>query len=91
MEDRTEKEKTIINILKDNLDPVALHVADVSGGCGAMFNVYVASAQFEGMSMVKQHRTVYSLLKEEIPAMHGLTMQTRTPEEFEKERQEHAK
>src|SRR5690606_13055856 len=64
------------NILKDNLQPVALHVADISGGCGAMFSVYVASPQFEGVSMVKQHRMVYDLLREEIPAMHGLSLQT---------------
>lgn len=29
---------------------------DVSGGCGAMFEVYVKDVAFKGINTVKQHR-----------------------------------
>lgn len=49
---------------------------DVSGGCGAMFEVYVKDAEFKGLNTVKQHRIVTATLKEEIKQMHGIRIQT---------------
>jgi stress-induced morphogen len=42
------------------------------GGCGSMYAIDIASASFEGKSIVKQHRLINDLLKEEIKGMHGL-------------------
>lgn len=33
-------------------------VQDISGGCGAMFEVYVFSNEFKGVARVKQHMAV---------------------------------
>ncbi|TYZ57804.1 hypothetical protein PybrP1_001784 [[Pythium] brassicae (nom. inval.)] len=68
--------------LAARLDAVHVKVTDVSGGCGSMFDIEVASEQFEGQSRVKQHRMVNEILKEEIKSMHGLTIRTMTPTQF---------
>ncbi|KAG2172387.1 hypothetical protein INT43_004929 [Umbelopsis isabellina] len=68
----TEGERHIYNKLTNELTPLRLQVADVSGGCGSMYAINIASAQFKGMSVVKQHRKINEILKEEIKEMHGL-------------------
>lgn len=42
------------------------------GGCGSMYAIDIAAKKFEGTSIVKQHRMVNEVLKEEIKGMHGL-------------------
>lgn len=44
--------------LQKALEAVHVKVSDVSGGCGSMFDIEVASPQFAGQSRVKQHRMV---------------------------------
>ncbi|KAK6621168.1 hypothetical protein RUM43_011474 [Polyplax serrata] len=63
--------------------PLAKHieVVDVSGGCGSMYEVFVESIEFKGLSMVKQHRLINETLKEDIKKMHGLRIQTKVPDE----------
>ena len=58
-------------------------VMDVSGGCGAMFEVFVEAPDFKGVSRVKQHQMVNKALKEEIKEMHGVRVSTAvsTPQE----------
>ena len=51
-------------------------VVDVSGGCGAMYEVYVEAAEFAGLRLVKQHQMVTKALQEEIRDMHGLRIST---------------
>lgn len=53
-----------------------IEVEDVSGGCGAMFEVYVKDAEFKGLNTVKQHRIVTATLQEEIKNMHGIRIHT---------------
>ncbi|ETK79503.1 hypothetical protein F441_14905 [Phytophthora nicotianae CJ01A1] len=79
----TEAEQAMHAALQKQLDAVHVKVTDVSGGCGSMFDVEVASPQFAGQSRVKQHRMVNAILKEEIKSMHGLTIRTMTPEQFQ--------
>lgn len=40
-----------------------------------MYAIDIASKAFEGASIVKQHRLVNEILKEEIKGMHGLQVQ----------------
>lgn len=54
-------------------------VADISGGCGAMFEIFVKSQEFKGLSTVKQHRLITESLKEQIKDMHGLRIHTEIP------------
>lgn len=42
-----------------------------------MFNVYVASAEFKGLSIVKQHKTITETLKDQIKKIHGLRIETK--------------
>ena len=65
--------------LREQLDAVAVTVEDVSGGCGAMYKAYVESPRFVGLNIVKQHKLVQGVLKEEIAEMHGFTLKTAKP------------
>ncbi|KAL6450465.1 BOL3 BolA-like protein 3 [Candida maltosa Xu316] len=70
-------EKKIYTILKDEFDPSKLQVQDVSGGCGSMFAILVESSKFKGLPMIKQHRLVNEILKDEIKQWHGLQLRTK--------------
>ncbi|KAK7024412.1 BolA-like protein 3 [Halocaridina rubra] len=59
----------------------AIEVQDISGGCGAMYEVWVESTDFKGLSRVKQHKLITQTLKQEIKDMHGLRITTSVPEE----------
>lgn len=70
-------EKKIYDILESHFAPKTLDVRDVSGGCGSMFAITVESNQFKGIPMVKQHRLVNEVLKDEIAKWHGLQLSTK--------------
>eukprot|EP00123_Amoebidium_parasiticum_P001097 comp12102_c0_seq1/m.6836 comp12102_c0_seq1/g.6836 ORF comp12102_c0_seq1/g.6836 comp12102_c0_seq1/m.6836 type:complete len:114 (-) comp12102_c0_seq1:80-421(-) len=72
-------EQQIYDRLKKELDPTEIQVADISGGCGASYHVYVASPKFKGLSMLKQHQLVNTVLKEELKSMHALRIETGVP------------
>lgn len=61
-----EYELKIYNILQQELNPVNLKIKDVSGGCGSMFSIFIESEKFKGLTMIKQHRLVNEILKDEI-------------------------
>uniref|UniRef100_A0A1Q3FNR1 Putative bola bacterial stress-induced morphogen-related protein n=1 Tax=Culex tarsalis TaxID=7177 RepID=A0A1Q3FNR1_CULTA len=56
-------------------------VSDISGGCGSMYEIYVETTEFKGLSTVKQHRLITETLKSEIKDMHGLRIHTAIPSE----------
>lgn len=58
-----------------------IHVQDISGGCGAMFELQIISTEFHGLPKVKQHMLVNKALAAEISNMHGLRIFTDTPDE----------
>ncbi|AOA63967.1 Altered inheritance of mitochondria protein 1 [Komagataella phaffii CBS 7435] len=72
-----EYEQKIADMLQKEFNPTILSVRDVSGGCGSMFAIQVESAKFKGIPMVKQHRLVNELLKDEISQWHGLQLKTK--------------
>lgn len=74
-----EYEQKIYQILAKELDPKNLEVRDVSGGCGSMFSIDIESDKFKGMTMIKQHRLVNQILKEDINKWHGLQLKTKIP------------
>lgn len=55
-------------------------MTDISGGCGAMYEILVESVEFKGISRVKQHQLITNTLKNEIKEMHGLRIHTSVPE-----------
>ncbi|KAI3675742.1 hypothetical protein L1987_85335 [Smallanthus sonchifolius] len=85
----------ILEILKRELVPDELEVKDVSykhaGHAGVWgsddgethFELKVVSREFEGKSMVKRHRLVYSLLEDELQSgLHALSIDAKTPTEI---------
>ena len=44
-----------------------------------MYEIYVETSEFNGLSLVKQHRLVTETLKAQIKEMHGLRIQTAVP------------
>mgnify|MGYP001109084062 CR=1 FL=1 len=72
-----EYELKIYNILQQELNPVNLKIKDVSGGCGSMFSIFIESEKFKGLTMIKQHRLVNEILKDEIKKWHGLQLRTK--------------
>lgn len=73
----TPEESTIQAKLTKALEPKRLQVVDISGGCGSMFAIDVTSAKFRGLSIVKQHKLVNEILKEDISRWHGLQLRTK--------------
>lgn len=65
-------------------DTLLVKVNDISGGCGSMFDILVVSKAFEGLSVVKQHKMVVKILQKHISNMHGLTINTKTPQQAKK-------
>ncbi|KAJ3104287.1 hypothetical protein HDU97_009363 [Phlyctochytrium planicorne] len=76
----TDGEQRIARILTDSLKPERLLVKDISGGCGAMYAVQIASSRFKGLSLVKQHQLVVKAIDAEIKNAHGIQIKTEVPE-----------
>ncbi|KAL2495935.1 sufE-like protein 1 [Forsythia ovata] len=81
--------------LEKELRPIELEVEDIShqhaGHAGVKgregethFNVKVVSEGFEGKSLVKRHRLIYSLLQDELQnGLHALSIVAKTPSEVD--------
>ncbi|XP_027229673.2 bolA-like protein 3 [Penaeus vannamei] len=75
-------EARLAEILKQRFpQATGVEVRDISGGCGAMYEVWVEAPDFKGLSRVKQHKLITQTLKSEIQDMHGLRISTTVPEE----------
>uniref|UniRef100_G3MRI0 BolA-like protein 3 n=1 Tax=Amblyomma maculatum TaxID=34609 RepID=G3MRI0_AMBMU len=77
---RTSGERSLSSILQKKFPEAAdIQVKDISGGCGAMYEIYVQSSIFKNLSRVQQHRLVNEALKAEIQDMHGIRITTALP------------
>lgn len=74
-----EAERDIFEILNKELEPEALEVKDISGGCGSMYAIDVKSERFRGLGMLKQQRLVNEVLKGRVERWHGVQMKTGVP------------
>ncbi|KAF2821412.1 bola-like protein [Ophiobolus disseminans] len=72
-----EAELHIFNKIKGELEPVKLEVQDISGGCGSMYAIEIESPRFQGLTVIKQHKLVNQVLKEEIAQWHGVQLRTK--------------
>lgn len=70
-------EQSLFKMLTSSLEPTALDVRDISGGCGSMFYINIISPKFNGVPLVKQHKLVNEVLKDEISKWHGLQLRTK--------------
>ncbi|XP_004067041.1 bolA-like protein 3 [Oryzias latipes] len=79
---QTDGEVRIANILREKFPSASsLKVTDISGGCGAMYEIHIESSEFQGKKTVQQHQLVNQALKEEIQGMHGLRIFTGVPDQ----------
>jgi len=72
-------EEEMTAMLKAALGTDNVLVKDVSGGCGASYNVLVESEAFKGKNKVQQARMVYNVLETEISSMHAISVTTKIP------------
>ncbi|KAH9868009.1 hypothetical protein IAQ61_007316 [Plenodomus lingam] len=72
-----EAELQVFNKIKAKLEPVRLEVQDISGGCGSMYALDIESPKFKGLSVIKQHKMVNEVLKDEISGWHGVQLRTK--------------
>jgi len=70
------REAAMAQLLRTRLPAERVTVTDVSGGCGAFYNIVVVAAAFKGKPTIAQHRAVNAVLEAEIGKMHGLTLKT---------------
>ena len=69
----------VINLIKQKIADSEVFVENLKGD--DHLQVTVISSEFNGLSLVKQHKLVYSALKEELAseAIHALALKTETP------------
>ncbi|XP_028596944.2 bolA-like protein 3 [Podarcis muralis] len=79
---QTEGEIRVAQVLKEKFpQAAAIKVVDISGGCGAMYEIHIESEEFKEKRMVQQHQMVNQALSDEIKAMHGLRIFTSVPKQ----------
>lgn len=70
-----------INEKLQKLEPLKLSIVDESGGEESKFMITIVSKSFEGLTLLKRHRSVYGLMADEMKVVHAVTLDTKTPEE----------
>jgi acid stress-induced BolA-like protein IbaG/YrbA len=62
-------------------------LVEIEGDDGTHFGAIIVSDVFAGLSMVQQHQIVYKALGDKMGTdIHALSIQTHTPEEWEKKK-----
>ncbi|KAM7499037.1 hypothetical protein LguiA_023451 [Lonicera macranthoides] len=81
--ERLERELNAIELEVEDTSYQHAGHAGVRGSNGEThFNVRVVSKEFEGKSLVKRHRVIYGLLKDELEGgLHALSIEAKTPSE----------
>jgi BolA-like protein 3 len=81
----TPAELQIASLLSSPDSPVSpttsLLVRDVSGGCGSMYAIDIASTKFRGLSLLQQQRLVTRTLGDKVKEWHGVQIRTSVPAE----------
>ncbi|KAK6077376.1 BolA-like protein [Seiridium cupressi] len=72
-------ESEIWDKLTAEFSPTELMVQDVSGGCGSMYGIEIASEKFRGANMLKQQRMVNAVLGDQMKGWHGVQLRTKVP------------
>lgn len=69
-------------------DAAECSIVDESNGCGARLHLTVVSDSFDGMPLLKRHRTIQNLLKERglFEEIHALQIKAWTTSQWEKKK-----
>ncbi|XXG96780.1 hypothetical protein Hte_003071 [Hypoxylon texense] len=74
-----DAESAIWDKLTAEFSPTELMVQDISGGCGSMYGIEIASEKFRGVNMLKQQRMVNAALGDQMKGWHGVQLRTKVP------------
>lgn len=80
----TPAESSIAATLSSNesLNPTtSVLVRDISGGCGSMYAIDIASSRFRGLNLLAQQRLVNRALGDQVKQWHGVQIRTSVPPE----------
>ena len=84
-------QETIENKITEALSPSYLtvmnesHMHSVPPGSESHFKLVVVTDSFDGVPRVRRHQTVNGILKDELAGpLHALSMETLTPDEWER-------
>ena len=78
-------ENKIKKILKDKLEDAEIFLQDMTGEKNH-FNLIIISNQFEGLSLIEQHKIIYNALGDMITnEIHALQLKTLTWKQWKKE------
>lgn len=81
-------QQTIEEKLKTAFDPIHLevenetHMHNVPPDAESHYKVTLVSAAFDGQTLIRQHRAVNDILKEELQKIHALALHTYTPAQW---------
>ncbi|NXD29918.1 BOLA3 protein, partial [Spelaeornis formosus] len=76
----TEAESRLERLLRDKFPRAEnITVRDISGGCGAMYEIHIETEEFREKRPLQQHQMVNEALGQEIGRMHGLRIFTSVP------------
>ncbi len=79
-----EMMQKVQKIIQDAIHDAEVHILDPRQD-GVHLEAYVISKQFEGLSLVDQHRLVMGPLKKNFQTdLHALGLKTMTPNQWEK-------
>ena len=72
-------EHPVATVLKAGLDASRVEVQAEGSGCGQKLQILVVAKDFEGLTMIKQHRLVNTVAKDELAKVHAFNVKTYTP------------
>jgi len=72
--------------IKSAIQTERVIVTDVSGGCGAKFEIVVVSKAFEGVPLLERHRKVNQALEDLLKQIHAITIKAWTPVQYEEKK-----
>ena len=72
-------EHPVATVLKAGLDASHVEVQAEGSGCGQKLQILVVAKDFEGLTMIKQHRLVNTVAKDELAKVHAFNVKTYTP------------
>ena len=58
------------------------HMHNVPEGSESHFKITVASEKFDGLTLIKRHRLINELLKDELGQIHALALHALTPDQW---------
>ena len=70
--------------LEKEFEPIKCEIVDPFGDQSSV-QILIVSDKFEGMLPLKRHRAVNACLAEEIPKIHAVTIEAKTPKQINRQ------